>query len=203
MTPRVLIYVNGIKNRPGDSRNWNGRAVTWTHLNTPHHAEKLEYYCSALGRRFWQKERDEKLAKMISFYADAKWEIVLAGHSNGCDVILGALGLLDWPRIERLHLVAGACEKDFEVNRLNDALNGNKIGNVTVYVAGKDSAMRVARLWLSRLLGYGDLGLNGPVNADAALVAAGRIQTVRWPDLDHSDCWKDYRFDDTMKLLTT
>lgn len=203
MKKKIFICVNGIENRPADARNWNGRAVTWIHIHTDVCAEKFEYFCSALGRGWGQKKRAEHLASMIRYYINDGWEVVLIGHSNGCDVILESLGLLGWPRIEVLNLVSAACERDFNINGLNDALNRNRIGTVNVYCGGKDRALGlVARLWLARRLGYGDLGLGGPVNDDKALVAAKRINTTVWPDLDHSDCWKDYLFDATMTALT-
>jgi pimeloyl-ACP methyl ester carboxylesterase len=195
MKRRVYIFVNGIMCRPGDANGWNGRAVTWLHLNSGDRAEKLEYFCSPIGRAFFQKNRAEKLAQLIERYAG--WEIVLVGHSNGTDLILEALALMDWPRIEAVHLVSGACEEDFALNGLNEALEKDRIGRLFVWMSGRDSALHVAKCRLGKFLGYGVLGLVGPKNV--SLAAMQKLAIHRWPALDHSDCFKPYNFDTTMR----
>lgn len=195
MKKRIYIFVNGILTRPGDSRNWNLRAVNWIHLNTVDRANLVEYFCTPIGRAFGQKHRAEKLAYCLAQYAD--WEIILVGHSNGCDVILRALALLEWPRIEAVHLVSAACDEDFRVNGLNDALETDRIGRVFVWMSGRDSALHVARCWLGRMLGYGTLGLDGPQNVTEP--ARSRLTVNKWPARDHSDCFKPYCFSDTMR----
>lgn len=195
MRQRVIIYVNGILTFPGESGNWNGRAVTWTHLHDDARAEKVEYFCGPIDRAFGQKERAQKLALTIQYYKG--WNITLVGHSNGTDVILKALDLLRWPRIEAVHLVSGACEADFDKNGLNDALEGNCIGKVCVYVGGKDRALALAHSWAGRILGYGVLGLRGPLSILPAI--KDRVGVLTWPDYGHSDCWADANFTQTME----
>lgn len=182
-------------NQPGASTNWNGRAVTWTHTRTDNWAEKIEYFCSPIGRAFGQDKRAEKLTSTLGYYKG--WDIVLVGHSNGAAVILEALRIAGYPRIEAIHLVSGACEADFWQNGLNAALIANEIGKVFVYVGGKDMAMRYARTWLARWLGYGTLGLHGAINI--ADVCKDSVGTLTWPDFGHSDCFHDDHFDSTMK----
>lgn len=184
----VFIFVNGILTMPGASDNWNGKAVTWTHLHTPFRAEKVEYLVRPIGRILGQRKRAEKLAKTLTFYAG--WSIVLVGHSNGCDVILDALASLDWPRIEELHLVSAACEADFNENGLNKYPAA--IGRVCVYVAGKDWALTLAKSQLGRLLGYGALGKTGPVNARRA------PEVITRPEFGHGDWFTPTHLNDSM-----
>lgn len=205
MKPQVFIFINGIMNLPGEALNWNDRAVTWTHVNRSVNAkllmvaEKVEYFCGPIGRAFGQDQRAKKLTRMLGFYLG--WDIVLVGHSNGAAVILDALEMAGWPRIEEVHFVSGACEADFDRNGLNDALSRNRIGKVTVYCGGKDGAMRYARSWFARLLGYGTLGLHGPRNVAASISKAGRVATFLWRSFGHSTCWNEDHFDATMSYF--
>ncbi len=194
MTRRIIIYVNGILTFPGEARNWNSRAVTWTHTNSEARAEKLEYWAGPIDRIFGQKKRAEKLALLLRHYGG--WQVNVVGHSNGADVILDCLrdhkGL---PCIERLHLVCGACEADFCRNGLNLAVIQGRVGSITVYVAGRDHALALAHSIPGRLLGYGTLGLSGALNATAP------IREVRWDNYGHSTCFDGGHFDQTMNLL--
>lgn len=195
MKRRIYIFVNGIMCRPGDAQNWNGRAVTWCQKNTTSASVMVEYFCTPLGRAFFQKHRAEKVAAVIEEFLD--WEIVLVGHSNGTDLILKALALMDWPRIEAVHLVSAACEEDFSLNGLNDALERDRIGHVHVWMSGRDSALHVAKCRIGRWLGYGVLGLDGPKNRSAP--AFSKTTVTAWPSRDHSDCFKPYSFPETMR----
>lgn len=200
MNQRVQIYVPGILTMPGDARNWCGRAVTWTHLRTGFYAEKVEYYSTPLlGRLLFQKQRAQKLLTVLHYYMDKQWDIALIGHSNGCDVILDALKLDSWPVIKAVHLVAGACEADFKKNGLNDALLRDRVENVFVYVAGEDQAMRYARTWIGKSMGYGTLGLDGYKNVDERV--QDRVGELTWEGFGHSQCWEDNHFDATMTHL--
>lgn len=193
----VYIYVPGILTKPGEAKNWCGRAVTRTHLDHPGVcAEKVEYWTRALLRPIGQKGRADKLAKVLHYYRAAGWRIVLVGHSNGCDVILDALRDMGWPRIEALHLVSAACEADFRKNGLNEF--GSSIGRIVVYIAGKDFALRMAGWLPGRWLGYGVLGKVGPQNVRAGL----KIAIIREPLYGHSDWFTDANFQGTMELLT-
>jgi hypothetical protein len=195
MKRRVYIFVNGIMCRPGDAQNWNMRGVTWIHLHSSARAVMFEYFCTPWGRVVGQKVRAEKLAALIEDYAD--WEIILVGHSNGTDLILRALSLMEWPVVAAVHLVSAACEKDFKLNGLNDALERDRIGHVTVWMSGRDSALHVAKCRVGRWLGYGVLGLDGPANRSE--VALAKSTVVRWGARDHSDCFKPYAFSETMR----
>jgi hypothetical protein len=186
----VYIWVNGILTFPGDSNNWNGKAATWINIHTPHKSEKIEYFVGPISRAFGQKKRSEKLARTMSFYKD--WDIVLGGHSNGCDVILDALNAMKPTNIKSLHLIAAACEADFERNGLN-SLN---INDVHVYIGGKDRALQLAASWVGHILGYGILGKIGPQNAKM------KVETILKSDFEHNDWFSKENFEYTMEKIT-
>jgi hypothetical protein len=183
MKKRVYIFINGIKNDPSDAENWTDRAVTWTHINTNYRGEKFEYKAGTLTRRFKQQSRAGSLVTMISYYLNKKWDVVLVGHSNGCDIIMRALILLNGQRVREVHLISGACEADAEKNGLLEQVKCGAIGALYLYIAGEDKAMKSAAFsqkavgWLG--LGYGTLGGMDPDEArkvygkDAVMYKAG------------------------------
>lgn len=193
--PSVCIYVCGILTAPGESSNWTGRAVTWTHLHSQHCAEKVEYFVGPVGRAFGQRNRAAKLVRTLSFYADRNWRIILVGHSNGCDVILDALRAMRPapPRIDALHFLSPACEENFRVNGLNDL--ADRIHSVSVWIAEGDVPLLLANSWAGRLVGFGGLGRVGPVEATC------RPKVYRGPG-GHSHWFAPGEFDRTMRRLT-
>jgi hypothetical protein len=181
---KLFVYINGILTFPGESNNWTGRAVTWTHIHTPFRAEKIEYYVGPISRAFGQKKRAHKLVRTMEFYKG--WSFTLVGHSNGCEVIRDALEELEWPVLDHLHLISGACNADFEqagFNRLNCP--------VTVWRALQDQALKWVGNPIGRLLGYGVLGLTGPVNAKIPFETVDK-------NFGHSGWFSDEETDPTM-----
>lgn len=196
--PRKIVYlfVNGIMTFPGSGKNWTGKAVTWNHVELGIISEKIEYFSGALfSRSIGQKARAKKLIKTLMYYIIAEFDIVLVGHSNGCDVILDALKEMSWPKIKEVHLISGACEADFDKNELN--LSGKQIGLIRVYVAGKDKALKMAATFLGRLLGYGSLGKTGTINSNH-----DNVETIVEPEFGHSDWFAGRSFNETMLLIT-
>ena len=201
---KIILAINGINTWPGDSKNWNLRFGVWVDMNCDENvrAHAVEYFCDALGRAVGQKNRCLKVVELIGEYED--WDIDIVGHSNGCAVAIEALRLAGWPRIGSLHLVSGACEARFDKNGLNVALINRHIDRVFVYVSGRDMALRLASEPLARLLGYGNLGLHGPLNV-ASVLGPGRVSTIDdgpWMNYGHSGCWQESEFDTTCRLLT-
>lgn len=194
---RIFILVNGILCWP-NSHLWNFHGTTWINTHTDHSAQNLMYFCTAVGRRFHQQARIARLVALLEAYRG--WEIYGIGHSNGCDIWVKALAQSDYPRIEALHLVSGACVADFNKNGLNGALLDGTIGRVAVYCGGQDKALLVASTWLGRALGYGCLGLHGPKNVDP-LITPDRCAKVVWPTFGHSTCWQPENFQRTMQHL--
>jgi hypothetical protein len=213
---KVFIYINGIDTFPGDTRNWNARAVTWTHtrlnvnvLEDVHEgeanvAEKVEYFCGPIGAAFGQDERADKLVELLEEYRKRPdCEIHIAAHSNGAKVTLEGLKLLGWPTVKSLHLVCAVCEADFRWNGLNDALWHKRVGRVHVYRGGRDWALKLAHTWPAKLLGYGILGLHGPRQVWREFMVDDRVVVMDWPDFGHGTCWEPKHFDRTMRHLTS
>ena len=182
----VVIVVNGILNLPGSASGWTDRAVTWFHTHTEARAEKFEYLALPLTRRLFQASRARRLAELIDSYRGQR--IILVGHSNGCDLITRALRLTD-TSIHAVHLIAAACESDFESNGLNLRLIDNAIGSVHVYIGERDWALKLAyysSLVLSVFgLGYGSLGLTGPENLKNEQWKNTRVFVYRFPTYGH------------------
>jgi len=172
-------------------------------VNTGAKAEKVEYFCGPIDRAFGQKKRANKLYRTLCYYDQLEWQNIIVGHSNGAAVALAMMrDYRDWPDIAHLHLVCGACEADFEKNGLNEWIRDGRVKYVTVYVAGKDLALRLAHSALARVLGYGVMGLHGPLNI--AAYAADRVSIIRespWNHYGHSGCWADRDFETTMETI--
>lgn len=200
MSEKVYIYVNGILNNPGSADNWTDRAVTWTHTEAGYYAEKFEYFTDIFFTRFRQGYRARKLARMISFYRG--WDIVLVGHSNGCDVILKALDVIDGAvPVSQLHLIAGACEEDIAKNGLRFRLERRDVRHVYLYLGGRDEVMKLnyrIEKYLPFNLGYGTMGHLSP---EKAREMYGDESTLYQHKFGHSTWWNDDIFDITMQQI--
>lgn len=198
---RIYIFINGINTFPGGSKNWTGRATTWINSLTEYKAEKLEYFCSVITRAFHNKKRAKKLYRTLQYYQG--WEIVLVGHSNGCDVILDTLNYYtDWPNIKHIHFISGAGEANFDKNGLNNFIRSGRVGGCNVYVSGRDLPLRIAHTVFGKLLGYGVLGLKGAYNvAEDIKDKVTTYWDVPWKNYGHSTAFSDKNFDNTMKLI--
>lgn len=197
----VYIVVNGILTNPGDARAWTDRAVTFLHSadSVDVQAEKFEYFASALTRRFKQQRHADDLAALIRNYNGR--EIHLVGHSNGCDLILRALSITH-TSIASIHLIAGACDEDFDRNGLNEDLACGQLQHVHVYTSPDDCVLkyagRASRLlfgWLG--LGYGLLGLVGP----KFVTRAERVWRYDRPGFGHSTWFAEENFANTFNLI--
>ncbi len=203
----VFIFVNGIFAFPGKLRGWTDRAVTNTH--TLHDfkslvvAEKFEYLAGALTRRLRQSERVKALHGMMTEYQIAGYKIHLVGHSNGCDIICRVLKRIFMEKVSTIHLFAPACEADFNENGINDVLAGERLGGVFLYGSRNDRALKLGQLSRKVLkpigLGYGSLGLTGPVNLKGGF--QNRYVSC-WRNLfGHSTWWDTDHFAWTMKMI--
>lgn len=202
-TARVFVFVNGILNWSGAHDGWTDRAVTWTNSRTPHKAEKWEYSTGALTRRLLQQSRAEKIATMLAFYERRDFEIVLVGHSNGCDILARVLALRTaepWyftRPIRAAHLFSPAAEaKDFE-----NALIGGDVERLHLYGSANDTALKLGRVSRIALgwtgLGYGTLGLEAQPLAEFP-----NVFVTRRDDFGHSTWFeKGAHFETTMTLL--
>lgn len=189
----IWLFVNGIMCWPGSFRLWNAEAVTWFQLRG-FQAESIRYLCGPIGRAFRQQSRIDVVTHFLEVYQGR--QIHLVGHSNGCDLAVRSLAQ-SGVRVESLHLVAGACEADFAANGLNEALQSNRLGRCLVYRGGKDRALALAHTLPGRLLGYGTLGLSGPLQVDAGI--RDRVGEIVWPAFGHSTCWLPEHSDTTFR----
>lgn len=198
---KIFLFVNGINTFPGDSRNWTGRAVTFVNTQTPHKAEKVEYFCGIIGRAFGQKNRVKKLYKTLSFYRD--YDIVIAAHSNGAAVLLEMLQIYpDWPNLQEIHLICGACNADFEMSGLNTFLEAGRIKKCYVYIGGKDWVIKLANSWVAKLLGYKALGLFGAHNVSEKIKnKVIEIWEGDWENYGHSTAFNNDNFEKTMRSI--
>jgi len=170
MRRRIYIFVNGILCRPGNADHWTDRAVTWIHTNTSYRAEKFEYLAAPLVRFLFQDRRALTLAKMLSFYDSRNWEIVLVGHSNGCDVITKAMQhRLEDKRDEQfdqVHFYAPAIIPSAGIPALKDMLERQSIYKLVINVGGCDRVLKTLQGLggLLRKLGarYGAIGGMNP-----------------------------------------
>lgn len=166
-------------------------------------ASEFRYFAGPIFRRGRQQQRARQLAAMIEGWYDDGFSVVAVGHSNGCDLILRAMGLMV-AHVEALHLISAAADADFAGNGLNDALAHGRCGRVMCYVSDGDSALSVwARLsnWVSLgLVGYGSLGWSGPQNVDADVTS--RVIVVRRDYLEHGGWFAVDQYEATLNAVT-
>lgn len=202
MKKKVFIFVSGILTNPGDAHGWTDRAATWIQTNTGDFSEKFEYFSFALTRRIHQAARVRNVVQLINRYCHFT-EVVLVGHSNGCDIILRALKHRALA-VREVHLFAAAAEADCRKNFLNHATRENKKLEAFLYVSQGDQVLGIAARishilfgWLG--LGYGTLGCDGPNH----VFHPQRTHVIRRDEMDHCDWFKPGRnFDFAMQSIT-
>lgn len=204
----IYIFERGIlgwETLFGDWKQWPNEAVAWIHKNTPHKAQTLTYFCGPVLAAATRTFRAKQFAKLILKYKCDGWRIVMVCHSEGTATALRALRVADWPVVDELHLVCGACDSDFNNNGLNVAMLKDRVKNVMCYVAGKDVPMKIEDTYVGSLC-FGlqtagtPLGLKGPVSVADAVKS--RVGVIHWPAYGHSDCFLPKNFEDTMRLIT-
>lgn len=188
MQRAVEINVPGILSWPGKADAWTDRAVTLAHTHLGLYGEKLEYLSGVLTRSIHQQRRAENLAVRMEDYTRRGWRVFLRGHSNGCDVILRALPLIDH-HIEAVQLIAAAAEDDCWENGINGLLRNGRVGRFVICCSPTDRALWLARITHNLLSkfsnSFGSLGFTGPKNIAAA--ARHRIRTIWAEGFDHGD----------------
>lgn len=197
---QINLFEPGILNFPNDSRNWDGHACTWTNLNSDRESDRSDYFCTPVGRAFFQQRRINRFVNLVKQY-QGKRTINAITHSNGAAIVLTGLQQDGWPQIGSLHLISGACEASFRKNGLNLALLHGRIEKVFVYVGGKDWALRLAALRPAQWLGYGHLGLHGPQDVEPSLLSDQRVKIVTMPDYGHSDWFTPANFNSSMEMF--
>lgn len=198
MKKRFYIFINGILNRPENVNGWTDEAESWIENNTNFAAQKYEYKCGVLTRRIFQKERVNQLHEVID---KLHGEVVLVGHSNGCDIIerLIRIGVA----VKEIHLIAAASEHDFRKNRYNLAMAQGTVGKIFIYCSPEDEYLTKARISTYLLgwcgLGYGYMGLVGPKYVLPAF--KDRVQVI-YKNYKHSEWVNKTNLDNTLRMVT-
>lgn len=201
MNNTQYILINGILNSPESVESWTDLAEEYIEIHTKHKCSKMEYRSGVLTRRWFQADRVKNLQKICKAYLGDK--IILVGHSNGCDIIQRMINK-GMPKVHEIHLFAAASENDFKKNGFNRALKNDQVGRIFIYCSTSDSALKKAKLssalfgWMG--LGYGYLGLVGPINISGEVV--DRVKVVQENTYSHSQWFSKVNFEKTMKLIS-
>lgn len=142
----AYIFVPGVLNYPGSAREWTDQAVTWIHRRmTCEAAEKFEYLALPFSRKLLARHRAQALADLIDQYPLDLFSLVLAGHSNGCDVIRLALAVSKRPA-NWVHFFSPAVPAAPAEHRLKALVRAGRIGFLNLYLAGRDGVLGRAHL---------------------------------------------------------
>ena len=190
MKRNAYIFVPGVLNYPGSSADWTDKAVTWTHVRqTCDVAEKFEYMALPFSRRLLAQRRAEQLAALIDRYPADAFNLVLAGHSNGCDLVSRALWISKRPA-NVVHLFTPAVPADPIAHRLLRLLSGGRIGFLHLYLSGRDGMLN------KRFLGGLPLqAVREQFREEHHAMVYGR------PAFGHSTWWSPAQFETTMSLI--
>lgn len=191
MNRTAYIVVPGVNNWPGSSMAWTDRAATWLHLNRPADcAEKFEYLALPLSRRILAERRALQLAALMDRYPPETFDLVLAGHSNGCDIIARALARAKRPA-NVVHLFSPAVSAEPRRHRLHRLLLDGRIGFLHIYLAGRD------RVLAERFLGGVDL------DGVLAQFSEEHHTTIHSePSFGHGTWWRPANFERSMRHIT-
>jgi pimeloyl-ACP methyl ester carboxylesterase len=207
MRRRHYIFVPGILQNPETVDSWADLAIAHVTKATPDTAVCYEYNAGPITRTwFGGQKRHAKCVEDLCRRYSYK-DVVLVGHSNGCDLITRVLRDNPDVTVDAVHLFAAATDADFVDNGLNRALVSGQIARgLWLYCSPNDRALRIARdtnpllKWLGWAYGY--LGLVGPVRPSLQALATNRGH-VKWElEFDHSTWFEANHFDETMGLIT-
>jgi predicted alpha/beta hydrolase family esterase len=134
-------------------------------------AIEYRYTTGAIFRRLSQGKRAKEIKNLIEKWSE-NFNVVLIGHSNGCDLIQRALKITQ-AKVKNVHAFAGAAEDNIQKTGFYDALNSGRLEKLFVYHSKTDKALglaaRASRIFSFLGLGYGTLGLHGAVNVPNTL----------------------------------
>jgi len=204
------VTVPGINTDAEDNLNWSPRACDYIEAFTNDLAREFDNELGPLSRRFKLQDKAVELSKILEQLAGQGFRLKLIGHSNGCEMIRRAM-LLTNINIEEIHLVAGACDHDFEKGQWNKLIRESRVKKIIVHASKSDGALRLGKWttgWLRPVgYGYGWVGLIGPQNVAREFVH--RVITIWHDDLwnqkkfGHSEYWDAKKFDRTMKIIAS
>jgi hypothetical protein len=195
--PTVYLFINGI-NHWLPSLTWNTEAAqkTWEHFNGTRRSAAFWYPSIALRLGFGQRWRALELLKLLKRLAG--FRIIMVTHSNGINVLRNALAIERF-KVEHLIAISPACDRDMEVNGLNESLLNGDIAHLHRWRAGKDKALRFGQSWLGKLMGYGGLGNRAAINTDHRLKLFPQVHYE--PGFAHSDWFTKDNMNDTMNRI--
>lgn len=192
----------GIGNQPEAWSDFLNRMVPIVNQRGDWRGQGVYYATNALTVGANEGERVQTCGNILKSYPGL--ELHGMGHSNGTRVILDGWQAAGRPPIATIHLLCGACDADCDSNGINDGLLSGLIGDVFVYVATQDEAMRIENTLAGKALfqlplGHQPLGLAGPQNVNPAVMS--RIHVIDWTGFGHSTCWDDQHFDATVAQI--
>lgn len=194
----------GIGNDPQSWNDWLNRVIPILNQRGDWRAQGDFYAANALDVGQGEGQRVQTFADILRAYPGVEchgW-----GHSNGTRVVLdgwAATGpdVRTRPRLTTVHLLCGACDADCDANGINAGLLAGTLGDVFIYVADQDEAMRIEDTLPGKALfqlpfGHRPLGLAGPENVNPAV--GERVHVIHWPAYGHSTCWDADHFSGTV-----
>jgi predicted alpha/beta hydrolase family esterase len=197
---RLYIFVNGIETSTDNLDGWHFRAERWVEKYKGTPADTYQYHTYAITRWLTQGKHVRGLKRMIDEMSATDVDIVLVGHSNGCDLICQVLAKYEDVQVTEVHLIAAATDSSFVKNGLNNALRDARVACVYVYSDPHDPALEAARAtnWIP-FLAYGYLGLTGPQYVDRRLY--GLVRQFTMPGLGHSGYFVEPNFSPLMEFI--
>jgi hypothetical protein len=190
---RFTYIIPGILTELEDARTWDYRAQAWLYRNGFGLAAGFNYHAGVIGGsasldRYAGVVASDLMAAAVAGFTP----IVAAGHSNGCRILVRSLAEDAGVRIDTLHLVAAAVDRDCEASGLNSIARREQVKRIVLYVSPDDTA-----LGFGPLFGYGNLGKLGPLNPSPELL---RILERVDGHCDHSD-WVVRDFEQTIQRI--
>lgn len=182
------IIVPGIHSSTKNNFDWFVRLAEDIMRKGARNPVALEYRYStnALTRRAAQQRRARELADIIDKWQ--KFNIILVGHSNGCDLIQRALKITH-AKVKTVHAFAGACENELKKTGFYDAFVYNRLGKLFVYASKNDRALKyaanISRLFNFIGMGYGLLGYRGATGIPKSF--QDKVVNIFDNTLDHND----------------
>lgn len=199
----------GINNQPESWDDWLNRIIPIVNQRADWRGQGTFYATTALTVEANEPERVQTFADILKAYPGVEAHAI--GHSNGTRVVLDGWKACDpiasrRPKLTTVHLLCGACDADCDANGINAGILGGTLGDVFIYVAKDDMAMRVEDTIVGKTLfdlpeGHVPLGLAGPRNLNP--LAASQVHVIEWPDFGHSTCWDEGHFNDTVTQIIT
>jgi len=201
MKPIKWCLFPGIMTDAEDNFNWSPSGCDWIEKHLKQPAREIDSEFAPIRTKTKLNSKSEEAARVLESLApDFRLKVIT--HSNGGELFSRAVRITP-VRIEEAHLVAAACDADFDKNGFNDALVQDRIGKMKLYCSKIDEALFWARI--SKFLagwagyGYGSLGRSGPKNVSS--YASIHLSTI-WKDYKHSAWWDDENFEDSFEMIT-